>query len=70
MPKYDIHQPPTFFEYVRLRDDSVPEADRDCVDVALLDMNHSWPNVGHDALVHVVLEAADGVARGSRSGRA
>ena len=59
MPKYDIHQPPPFFEYLRLVDDSVPEGSRDCVDVALLDMNHSWPNVGHDALVHVVLEAAD-----------
>lgn len=59
MPNYDLHQPPPFFEYVRLSDDSVPEARRDCVDVALLDMNHSWPNVGHDALVHVVLEAAD-----------
>jgi hypothetical protein len=59
MPKYDIHEPPPFFRYVRLEDDSVPEGSRDCVDVALLDMNHSWPNVGHDALVHVVLEAAD-----------
>ena len=58
MPTYDIHQPPPFFEYVRLGDDSVPEVRRDCVDVALLDMNHSWPNVGHDSLVHVVLEAA------------
>ncbi|HEU4889561.1 MAG TPA: hypothetical protein VFV49_16870, partial [Thermoanaerobaculia bacterium] len=59
MPTYDLHQPPPFFEYVRLDDDSVPAARPDCIDVALLDMNHSWPNVGHDALVHVVLEAAD-----------
>ena len=59
MPTHDIHQPPPFFEYVRLEDDSVPEARPDCLDVALLDMNHSWPNVGHDALVNVVLEAAD-----------
>lgn len=59
MPTHDIHQPPPFFEYIRLGDDSVPEGRRDCVDVALLDMNHSWPNIGHDALVHVVLEAAD-----------
>lgn len=61
MARYDIHQPLPFFEYIRLDDDSVPEARRDCVDVALLDMNHSWPNVGHDALIHVVLEAADGL---------
>jgi hypothetical protein len=62
MVSYDLHQPPPFFEYVRLDDDSLPEARRDTVDVALLDMNHSWPNVGHDALVHVVLEAADAIA--------
>jgi hypothetical protein len=54
----DIHQPTPFFEYVRLEDDSVPQAEPGCIDVALLDMNHSWPNVGHDALVNVVLEAA------------
>jgi hypothetical protein len=59
MPIQDIHEPSAFFEYVRLDDDSVPEARRDCIDIALLDMNHSWPNIGHDALVHVVLEAAD-----------
>jgi hypothetical protein len=56
---YDIHFPPEFFEYVRLTDDSVPAAQPDRIDVALLDMNHSWPNVGHDALVHVILEAAE-----------
>jgi hypothetical protein len=27
--------------------------------VALLDMNHSWPNVGHDSIVHTVLDAAE-----------
>jgi hypothetical protein len=58
MAQYDIRQPLPFFEYIRLEDDSLPEARRDCVDVALLDMNHSWPNVGHDSLVHIVLEAA------------
>jgi hypothetical protein len=59
LPAHDIHQPPPFFEYVRLEDDSVPEARVDCIDVALLDMNHSWPNVGHDSLVHVILDAAE-----------
>jgi hypothetical protein len=59
MPTHDIHVPPPFFEYVRLEDDSLPEARHDRIDVALLDMNHSWPNVGHDGLVHVVLEAAE-----------
>lgn len=61
MPVHDIHEPPPFFEYVRLEDDSLPEVRPDCIDVALLDMNHSWPNVGHDALIHVVLETADGM---------
>jgi len=54
----DIHIPTDFFEYVRVNG-SVPDAARDCIDVALLDMNHSWPNVGHDSLVHAVFEAAE-----------
>jgi hypothetical protein len=56
--RYDIHDTHEFFEYVRL-EDSIPEERRDCIDVALLDMNHSWVNLGHDALVHLVLEAAE-----------
>jgi hypothetical protein len=56
-PPLDIHDAHDFFEYVRVTD-SVPEARRDRIDVALLDMNHFWPNVGHDSLVHIVLEAA------------
>ena len=58
MPHLAIHAPHAFFEFVRL-EDSVPPGRRDRIDVALLDMNHSWPNVGHDALVHAVLEAAE-----------
>ena len=46
----------TIFEYIRISD-SVPESDRACIDIALLDMNHNWPNVGHDALVNTVCEA-------------
>ena len=56
----DIHEPSDFFEYVRL-ESSVPERRDDRIDVALLDMNHSWPNVGHDSLVHAVVEAAEDV---------
>jgi hypothetical protein len=58
MNRHDIHQTHDFFEYVRLEDESAPEAQRDRIDVALLDMNHSWPNVGHDALVHSILDVA------------
>ncbi len=55
---HDIHDGSEFFEYVRVEGAEPPErADR--IDVALLDMNHSWPNLGHDGLVHVVLEAAE-----------
>jgi hypothetical protein len=28
------------------------------VDVAVLDMNHGWPNLGHDSVVHAVKDAA------------
>jgi len=58
MQQHDIHQTHDFFEYVRT-DDGVPIADSKKIDVAILDMNHSWPNVGHDSLVHAVLEAAE-----------
>ncbi|MEA2327414.1 MAG: hypothetical protein QOE68_2373, partial [Thermoanaerobaculia bacterium] len=51
MPRRDIHQPYDFFEYVRVTDSEPPPA-RDRIDVAILDMNHAWPNLGHDSLVH------------------
>jgi hypothetical protein len=57
----DLHKSYDFFEYIRIDDGSVPPSDPRKVDVAVLDMNHSWPNVGHDSLVHAVLEAADGL---------
>jgi len=50
-----------FFEYVRT-DQGVPSADPRVIDIALLDMNHSWPNVGHDSIVHAVLECAESLA--------
>jgi hypothetical protein len=58
MPRRDIHETYDFFEYVRVTD-SEPRQDQDRIDVAILDMNHSWPNVGHDSLVHAVLESAE-----------
>ncbi len=56
--RQDIHEACDFFEYVRVRD-SEPVADRDRIDVAILDMNHGWPNLGHDSIVHAVLESAE-----------
>jgi len=29
----------------------IPALDRSIVDVAVLDMNHSWPNLGHDSMI-------------------
>jgi hypothetical protein len=47
------------FEYVRIVDgEDVPVPDPQAVDVAILDMNHGWPNLGHDSLVHAVMDAA------------
>jgi hypothetical protein len=54
----DIRESRDFFEYVRLTDSEPPEHS-DRIDVAILDMNHSWPNVGHNSIVHAVLEAAE-----------
>jgi len=36
----------------------VPPADERTIDVAVLDMNYGWPNLGHDSLVHAVMDAA------------
>ena len=40
------------------------------VDVAVLDMNHGWPNLGHDSLVHAVMDASCEVTARARGGRA
>jgi hypothetical protein len=40
------------------RAEDVPPPDDLAVDVAVLDMNHGWPNLGHDSLVHAVRDAA------------
>ena len=46
------------FRYVRVeRPEDVPPPDERAVDVAVLDMNHGWPNLGHDSLVHAVLDS-------------
>jgi hypothetical protein len=46
------------FEYARVeRPEDVPAPDEQVIDVAVLDMNHGWPNLGHDSLVHAVMDA-------------
>lgn len=50
---------PGVYEYVRVeRPEDIPAADPRVIDVAIMDMNHGWPNLGHDSLVHVVKDAA------------
>ena len=47
------------FEYVRVeRPEDIPAPDPLAIDVALLDMNHGWPNLGHDSLVHAVMDTS------------
>ena len=47
------------FEYVRVeRPEDVPAADPHAIDVAVLDMNHGWPNLGHDSLVHAIMDSS------------
>ena len=47
------------FRYARVESaQDLPAADERTVDVAVLDMNHGWANLGHDSVVHAVLDAA------------
>jgi hypothetical protein len=49
---------PARFEFVRVeRPEDVPPPDPRAIDVALLDMHHGWPNLGHPAIVHAVQNA-------------
>lgn len=57
MKHRDSQAPFDFFEYVRVQGPA-PQGQRDRIDVAVLDMNHAWPNVGHDAVVNAVLGVA------------
>lgn len=46
------------FQFARVEQHGdVPPADSRILDVAMLDMHHGWPNLGHEALVHVLQNA-------------
>jgi len=47
------------FDYVRVeRPEDLPPPAPHLIDVAVLDMNHGWPNLGHDCIVHSLLDTA------------
>lgn len=47
------------FSYTRITDNAqLPKQSRTAIDVALLDMNHEFPNIGHDAIAHEVQDIA------------
>jgi hypothetical protein len=49
----------TVYRRVRVaRADDVPAASDRMIDVAVLDMNHGWPNAGHDSVLAAIQEAA------------
>jgi len=50
------------FQHRYLKPGEVPLFDPRVIDVAILDMNHGWPNVGHDAIVHSLGEMASRLA--------
>ncbi|HEV8253751.1 MAG TPA: hypothetical protein VGQ78_03280 [Vicinamibacteria bacterium] len=53
-------RPAAAFRFARVESPAdVPREDERCVDVAVLDMNHGWPNLGHDSLVTAVREATE-----------
>jgi hypothetical protein len=61
--EYCLQECPTLrgrvYEYVRVESDALlPAADERTIDIAVLDMNHGWPNLGHDSIVHAIQDAA------------
>jgi hypothetical protein len=57
--EHPIDAPCGAFEYTRVeRPEDLPPADPRIVDIAVLDMNHGWPNLGHDCIVHALLDDA------------
>jgi hypothetical protein len=62
--EYCLEQCPTrhaahVYEYVRVeKPEDLPPPDERTIEVAILDMNHGCPNLGHDSIVHAVQDAA------------
>ncbi len=55
----EIKAAPGVFEHLRLAPgEALPRPRPEIVDVAVLDMNHGWPNVGHEGVVAALRTAA------------
>lgn len=53
------------FSLVRVfRLEDIPPPDETVVDVAILDMNHNWPNLGHDCIVQNLRDIAGDIEPG------
>ncbi|MEO8361487.1 MAG: hypothetical protein ABI672_15750 [Vicinamibacteria bacterium] len=49
----------SIFSYAKVRaGEALPPADPTTLDIAVLDMHHGWPNLGHNSIVQAVREAA------------
>ncbi len=47
------------FKYVRVEEpEDLPPFDERAIDIAVLDMNFGWPNLGHDSIVRAVRDTA------------
>jgi len=58
------------FLFARVEDAaSPPRPDERVIDVAVLDMNYGWPNLGHDSLVHAVMDAVCDIQAGLEESR-
>jgi hypothetical protein len=65
-----VHAPVGAMDFVRVEHaGEVPPADARVVDVALLDMHHGWPNLGHDSLVHAIQNAVCDMQAGLEAAR-
>src|SRR6266571_2798030 len=54
-----VARPGGAFHSIRVqRPDEIPPAGERTIDVAVLDMNYGWPNLGHDSLVLAIMDAA------------
>ena len=51
------HAAPVFATATVARPGDEPPPDPRVIDVAVLDMHHGWPNLGHDAIVHAMRNA-------------